>query len=85
MNALSFFRSLWYLSGAFILVVVVLTLIFVVGVKGAFFLIIALFLFSIRLSVFCGGGYDSLLVVLGIKPGACGFDGCGTGVYGLFI
>ena len=84
MNALSFRLFPWYSSGIFVLTVIILTSIFVVGVKGVSFFIIALFSSVITLSVsYSGGGYNGLSVALDIKPGACGLGGCSSDIYSL--
>ena len=86
MNALSFFRFPWYSSGVFILVVVVLTLIFVVGVKGVSLLITTLFSFSIKLPVpYSGGDYNGPSVALNIKPNAYNLDNYDANTYSLPI
>ena len=81
MNTLSFFRFPWYLSGVFILVVVVLILVCITAFKGVSPLIIILSSFLMTLLVFYNG-YDGLSVVLSIKPGVCGLGSCGSGVCG---
>ena len=78
--------SSWYSSGVFVLIVIVLTSIFIVGVKSVSPLIITLFSFVITLLIlYNSGDYNGLLVVLNIKPGACGFDDYDIGVYGLLV
>ena len=70
----------------FILVVVVLTLIFIVGIKGVSPFITTLFLFLIRLPVFYNNrNYDGLLVVLDIKSGVYNLGGYSIGAYSLSV
>ena len=88
MNALSFRLSLWYSSGVFALIVVILTLMYIIVFDGVFLFIITLFSSGTTLLIPCGsggGGCDDLLIALNIKPDVYSLGGCGPSVYGLFI
>ena len=87
MNVLSFRLSLWYLSGVFILIVIVLILICIIVFDGVSSFITALFSSGTTLPISCGGGdgYDDLLVVLNIKSGVCGLGGYGFSACSLFV
>ena len=80
---MSFRQSPWYLSGIFILVVVILTLIFIIGVKDVSSFITTLPLFSIKLPVFYNGEYNGLLIALGIKSGVGSLGGYNFNTYSL--
>ena len=83
-NALSFRLSSWYLSGVFILVVIILILVCAVVSDGVSPLITTLFSSVITLLVpYNNGGYNGLLVVLSIKPGAYNLDNYNTSIYNL--
>ena len=89
-NVLNFRLSLWYSSGVFALVVIILTSVYVIVLDGVSPLIAALFSSGITLLVPYNDGngdcdYNGLSVALNIKPGVCGLDGYGFGAYSLFI
>ena len=87
MNALSFRLSSWYSSGIFILIVVVLISVYTIVSDGVSPFITALLSSIITLLVSCGSGgdYDSLLIALGIKPGAYSLGGYNPNIYGLSV
>ena len=89
MNALSFRLSLWYSSGVFILVVIILISVYAIVLDGVSSLITALFSSGMTLLVPYNNdgndGYNDLPVVLNIKPGAYNLGGCGPNVYSLSI
>ena len=69
----------------FILFVVILTFVCGVVFNGVSSLASILLSFIVTLLIFYGysGGYDGLLVTLGIKPGVYGLGGYGPGAYSL--
>ena len=72
----------------FVLIVVILILIYVIVFNGVFFLTAALFSSITTLPVpgrDSSGSYDGLLIVLGIKPGACNLGGYSFDAYNLPI
>ena len=71
MNVLSFRLFLWYSSGVFALIIVILISVYAVVFDGVSSLIAALFSSDITLLILYGGdnNYNGLLVVLNIKPG----------------
>ena len=87
MNALSFRLSPWYSSGIFALTMIILISIYAIVFDGVSPLITALFSSVITLPVPYGGGggYNGLLIALGIKPGACGLGGYGFSTCGLLF
>ena len=79
---------LWYSSGVFVLVVVILILIYAVVFDGVSSLIAALFSSDITLPVsYSGGsgGCDDLLVALNIKSGVCNLGDYSFNAYSLPI
>ena len=86
MNVLSFRLSSWYSSGVFILIVVILISVFIVGVEGVSPFIAALFSSVITLPVpYSDGGYNGLLIVLGIKPGVYNLGGYNINIYSFSV
>ena len=79
--------SSWYSSGVFILIVVVLTSVYIIVSDGVSSLITALFSSGTTLLVSYGssGGYNGLLIALGIKPGVYSLGGYGFSTYGLSV
>ena len=69
----------------FVLIVVVLILIYIIVFDGVSSLIITLLssVITLPVSYSSSGGYNGLLVALGIKPSACNLGGYGPGAYGL--
>ena len=69
----------------FVLVVVVLILVCAIIFDGVSSLIVTLFSSGTTLLIPYNSdvNYNGLLVVLGIKPGACGLGGCGFGACSL--
>ena len=89
-NVLSFRLSLWYSSGVFVLIVVILILIYIILFDGVSSLIIALFSFGMTLLVSYnnnsnGYDYNDLLIALNIKSGAYDLGSYNPGTYGLPI
>ena len=77
--------SSWYLSGVLVFIVVVLISVYAIVFDGVFFFIAALFSSGITLLVSYGGGggYDGLLIVLGIKPDAYNLGNYNSDIYSL--
>ena len=83
MNVLSFRRSSWYLSGVFILIVIVLTLICIIVFNDVFSFITTLFSSVITLLISYNNDYNGLPVALNIKPGVYNLDDHNPNAYSL--
>ena len=88
MNALSFRLSSWYSSGVFVLIVIILTSVYTIVSDDVSPLTNTLFSSVTTLPIpddSGDNGYDGLLVVLGIKPGAYNLGSYDFNAYNLPI
>ena len=76
---MSFRQSPWYLSGVFILIIIILILVYIIALKGVSFLITILSSSSIRLLIGYNNRNDLGLGIIN------GFDVCGPNINGFDI